>query len=313
MINRYNYEIYALDYLEGRLSDQIKQEFELFLEQNPDIKNEILSLVDQPITHPTSQSFPDKFSLKKSSIQGLSYAEELIISDIEGIASPRQKSELKEITTSNKHYAQEYNIYQLTKLQPLQAHYPNKESLKKKVINFPTLAKNAIAYAALFILLFSITTLLKKPDKQILTSIQLAPKTEQIIFTLPADLSPLPNISRPINIAKTDKAKISKPLTTRQHAPVIAATRPIMRLASDTNSTYRIALKTFRINNSATYKINFSQQTKKKTLYTSLIDIKSQTKYKLSSWLEKQGIRLSRTELLIKIKSKSYGISVARQ
>jgi hypothetical protein len=37
-INRINYEAYALDYLEGTLPEDLKQEMELFLRQNPATK-----------------------------------------------------------------------------------------------------------------------------------------------------------------------------------------------------------------------------------------------------------------------------------
>ena len=66
-INRDNYEAYFLDYHEGQLSPEMIEEVELFVVQNPDLKNmldefEAISLVaDEDVV------FETKFSLKKKS------------------------------------------------------------------------------------------------------------------------------------------------------------------------------------------------------------------------------------------------------
>lgn len=48
-INKYNYEEYALDFLEGNLSSEMKDAFQKFLDKNPEIKEEIQSLEIAPI------------------------------------------------------------------------------------------------------------------------------------------------------------------------------------------------------------------------------------------------------------------------
>ncbi len=73
MINKNNYHIYAIDYIEGNLPPELKTEFEKFLDNNPQIKQEIDELKE--FTIPKSKAsldLADKMNLKKSTINGLS-------------------------------------------------------------------------------------------------------------------------------------------------------------------------------------------------------------------------------------------------
>jgi anti-sigma factor RsiW len=54
MINRNNYEEYLLMYLDGELSSSERRSVELFLEENPDLKEE-LELLQQTILQPEEQ------------------------------------------------------------------------------------------------------------------------------------------------------------------------------------------------------------------------------------------------------------------
>lgn len=65
-INKFNYESYAMDYLEGTLSPELKTEMEAFLKANPNIKAELAILADYPVFVPDeSIVFEDKESLLK--------------------------------------------------------------------------------------------------------------------------------------------------------------------------------------------------------------------------------------------------------
>ena len=308
-ITRQNYEIFALDYIEGKLPDDLKKEFESFLNQNPDIHDEINSL-RETITVPIENiSFTNKHNLKRSHINGLTYAEELIIAEIEGIATEKQKKELREIIKSNPQIAKDYHAYELTRLQAPRIKYPYKQRLKRKVINFTLLAKNAIAYAALLILLLSITTLIKKPDRQIMTSLQLRPVTEQIILLTPADLSSLPHIARPVMIAQKEKISAQQPKQNKhKKQSIITVDTVLERKIVDT----KISPKPFNITYPAKQTVAIITPSKPKSnIYRTLSTVTTTTKEKLSSWLNKKGIKLSRREFMIKINDRAYGISVA--
>src|SRR5688500_16387313 len=63
MINRNNYEEYLLMYIDGELSSSDKKAVELFLEENPDLKEE-LELLQQAILQPDEKiEFTGKQSL----------------------------------------------------------------------------------------------------------------------------------------------------------------------------------------------------------------------------------------------------------
>ncbi len=64
-INKINYEVYAIDYLEGTLSDQLMREMELFLATNPEIDKELEDIRHFSAPVFSMESYPDKESLKK--------------------------------------------------------------------------------------------------------------------------------------------------------------------------------------------------------------------------------------------------------
>ncbi len=308
MITRQNYEIYALDYIEGRLPDDLKKEFERFLNQNPDIREEILSLRNTiAVPTPGDIPFPNKNQLKRSHIDGLTYTEELIISDIEGIATEKQKKELAGLIAHSPQIAREYQAFQQTRLKAPDITYPHKQGLKRKIIDFPTIARGAIAYAALLMMFLAISTFLNKPDKQILTSIQLSGHFEQIIFLTPGDISPFPDISRPV-VVSHEKEKLTSSKTEMAGEPTIAT---IENSSKDSQIVEKIHPRTFSVEPELTHEIVVYKPSQTHTLYSTLSNITTNTTEKLSTWLEKQGIRVSRREFMIKINDKSYGISVA--
>jgi hypothetical protein len=64
-INRENYEEYCLDYLEGNLSEDLKSEFDEFINENPDLENEVQDVELFYLTEPENIVFSDKKSLMK--------------------------------------------------------------------------------------------------------------------------------------------------------------------------------------------------------------------------------------------------------
>ena len=307
MITRKNYETYVLDYLEGTLSEELKKSFENFLNQNPDIREEIESLRDMPSIAPSEEFFPDKHRLKASTIDGLSYTEELIIAELENIATPEQRQELERIINNDSKVERLKKEYKQTKLRPPDITYPYKESLKHKVISLPILIKNAVAYAALFILLLAITTFLKHPDRQIATSLELRPGIEQIIFLTPANLAPIPEFNRPVVVEHYER-------TAPYHHKKQATTKTIDTTSSSQQTVQiaeRITPKSFSIQEPVTHTIIIHNNQRKTQFYHTLADLGTQTKKKFSTWLNERGIKISRREFMVKINDRAYGISVA--
>lgn len=113
-INRNNYEAWFLDYAEGTLSPEQVADLLLFLEENPDLKNEldafeIISLEEEkPV-------FEAKSLLKKNSAFNNEEFENQCIAYSEGLLSEHEKSELEQTIGSDKEKARTFRLYQLVK------------------------------------------------------------------------------------------------------------------------------------------------------------------------------------------------------
>jgi hypothetical protein len=151
-IDIHNYELFAIDYIENTLDIETKQEFEDFLEQHLDIKQEIENLFDIEIK-PQKIYFKDKVNLKKSPIEGLSYFEYLCISDIEGTVSFDEKKELKTFLNDKDKLA-EYKLFLKTKLKSKSEEFPEKGKLKKHNISTFSRISFAITSLAAMLILF---------------------------------------------------------------------------------------------------------------------------------------------------------------
>lgn len=136
-INRLNYEIYLVDYLDGKLSASLVDELLLFLDQNPDIKEEFEGMEDAVLVAETT-FFPNKSSLKKKSFLKDGIDNEfdyLCISAVEGILSNDEKIAFEKSLQGHPIKQNAYKSYQKTKIQTQQAiQYPHKSHLKRTAI-----------------------------------------------------------------------------------------------------------------------------------------------------------------------------------
>ena len=69
-INKLNYENYVIDYIEGTLSIELKKDFDLFLEKNKDVYEEIKDYMSAPIYEETEEVFTNKKAVLKNNITG---------------------------------------------------------------------------------------------------------------------------------------------------------------------------------------------------------------------------------------------------
>lgn len=153
-ININNYEIFAIDYIEGNLSTDDKIAFEEFLKYNPEIKAEIDDLADFNIDQQEDISFEKKYKLKKSPVEGLSYEEYLFISDMEKQITVKEKQELNEILKDNLVKQNNYKQFSKAKLPDDKVFYPNKQSLKRNSVVTFRRVRNVITAVAASVLLF---------------------------------------------------------------------------------------------------------------------------------------------------------------
>lgn len=160
-INRSNYEIWLIDFLDGNLNDLQKAELLLFLDENPDLIEE-LEIVSSVKLGQTDTFFPQKDLLKRSVTDTDDKNFELLcISYLEHDITGEQEEELLEILKADPGRRKHFDILQKIKLTPPPVTYNKKGRLKRSV--FPS-AKVYISIAGIAASLLILVSLFILPE-----------------------------------------------------------------------------------------------------------------------------------------------------
>jgi hypothetical protein len=207
-INRNNYEAYFLDYIEGRLDEDSKEELAEFLQQNPSIKTE-LDTFENISLFPNNPEFPAKSDLyklefEKTTINHLNYGD-YCIAYHENILTEEKKQECTHFSNLNYKNKEELirsgKVYLVTDLNII---CPNKKVLYHKAYTIKRtvirMAATCLTVAASVIIgLFIHNTMNNtKPQNQFKVT-----KTERVKTKLP-----------PINLAIANPKINIKPMKT---------------------------------------------------------------------------------------------------
>ncbi len=159
-ITRDNYELYFLDFIEGRMSEQEKNELFLFLGQNPDLKSE-LEDYDQIYLKPvTNAGFENKESVKKGGVNeeiNESNFEQFCIAAAENDLSDEKKTDLLKFIGNNSRRENTLMLYSKIKLSAdKDVLFERKDQLYKRVVSFSArTVYSAISVAAVILVIFS--------------------------------------------------------------------------------------------------------------------------------------------------------------
>lgn len=162
-INRDNYEVIFIDYLDGKLSDAQIHEFEAFLLQNPDLREE-LEGIEKFIIPGEELKFNKKENLKQIDLSEPINADNFdfyCIAEAEGDLSDEKRKKLNDFIAQNPEKEKDRNLIYSLKLKPDEKFiYKGKAGLKKSIfIAFRPIAYRGLAIAAsiaiLFVLYFS--------------------------------------------------------------------------------------------------------------------------------------------------------------
>jgi hypothetical protein len=159
LIDRSNYELWLIDWIDGNLNNQQIEELLAFLNCNPDIQEEFEELTSV-ILKPLETKFLKKESLKKSFRElSESQFEYLSIAFLENDISPDQRSELEEIIEKDPEKLRIFDLIQKTKLIAPDILYSHKhqlirQPLRQKVIRWSLIGLSAAATIAIVILSF---------------------------------------------------------------------------------------------------------------------------------------------------------------
>lgn len=160
MPDRSNYEIWFIDWLDGRLSDQQVEVLEDFLRRNPDLAEEFRALSSISLK-PHSDRYAHREDLfKKPSDLSPSQFDYLCIADLENDLSAEGILELEEAMEGNPERKKEYDLIRRIKLTPPDIRFKHKDRLRRstplrKLIYYSAIGLSAAAAVALFVIFYN--------------------------------------------------------------------------------------------------------------------------------------------------------------
>ena len=158
-IDRSNYEVWLIDWLDGKLDDVQIQKIQSFLKKNPDLREEYEDLGSITL-NPRNDAFPDKNHIKKTADNlNESQFEYLCAAYLENDLLPDQISELNEALSSQVR-RRSFELIQRMKLIPPVVHYKRKHRLIKttltaKIIRLSVAGLSAAAIVAIALFVFN--------------------------------------------------------------------------------------------------------------------------------------------------------------
>jgi len=164
MITRDNYEPYFVDYLEGNLPEDQIDQFLDFLNQNPDLKEE-LHLFEEVVLPEENIVFQDKQQLRKGQTDEKQLHENKVIAYLEGDMDIHESRAFGAYLNQHPELQKEYKQFEKTRLIPdLSIRYTAKNKLYHKPAR--TVVMNWVARAAaVVVLLWGINSLIQTPNK----------------------------------------------------------------------------------------------------------------------------------------------------
>ncbi len=174
MITSENYEIFVLDYLEGKLEPEMNLAFRLFLDGNPEIREEIESFEMVKLVS-ADVEYPDKESLKRRTgdlLNEIPVFERSCIAHLEKDQTDLESIAFKEELFLDPEKQKVYEEFGKTILKPVPVSFDSKNALKKPVPEQRTMRLLVWYAAASVILLFLLTNPFKNSIQQNIGSAQ---------------------------------------------------------------------------------------------------------------------------------------------
>ncbi len=182
-INRHNYEEFFILYMDNELSSEDRRMVDSFVQNHPDLKEELELLMQFKLVPDELIVFENKEALiKGDAIINVANYEEYFLSYIDDELSTTQRIAVEKFVVNNPVAAKELLLLQKSKLQPETIVFANKESLyrrEEKIRRLPV--KWLRAAAAVLILALGLTTfiVLNKKSATEIGPIVKTPGTEQ--------------------------------------------------------------------------------------------------------------------------------------
>jgi hypothetical protein len=165
-IERSNYEIWLIDWLDGNLSEIQVEQLQHFLSENPDLKEEFeeLSLFN---LKPSEKSFPNKNRLQKTTLNlSGSQLEYLSVAYLEKDLSHDEQTELRETVELDPEKKNLFELIQKMRLSPVSLSYKHKKRLIRRTFAGNVIRFSLIGLSAAAIITLVIITSVSKPEPQ---------------------------------------------------------------------------------------------------------------------------------------------------
>jgi hypothetical protein len=215
-IDRSNYEIWLIDWLDGNLNEVRTEQLRNFLIENPDLKDESDELSAFSL-NPAAYIFRDKNQLKKTGADMYSSQFEFLsVGYLENDLSMEQISELEETISLDPERKKVFDLIQKMKLSPAVLHYKKKNSLFKRSFAQKAVRFSFIGLSAAAIVAFALISYFSKPGLPAIRSV----RTAQI---LPVITRPTPNNAQ--SVANKTRAAASRG---KQYKNVMSPGKPVL-------------------------------------------------------------------------------------
>jgi len=163
-INRANYEIWFIDWLDGNLDSHQVEQLNQFLNENPDLKDEFNDLAPVNLVH-SDNKFKNKESLKRSTADiSDSQFEYLCVAFLENDLSSEQKAELTGMTEQDTGKKRSFELIQKTRISPVTITYKHKSLLIRRSPLQKVIRLSVIGLSAAATVVFTLTTYLNEPS-----------------------------------------------------------------------------------------------------------------------------------------------------
>lgn len=177
-INRNNYEVYFIDYLEGKLDEKLVDDFLEFLQQNPDLKQE-LALFESVSVAPEEITFDKKELLFKEKYDSEIEFNQAAISILEGDSTSSEKADFEKYLLTHPQKDKEILLFSKTKLIPdTSITFSKKNKLYKRPVG-RTIVFWSVRVAAILLLAVTFYILIDNSSEKIVPQIQVAENKDE--------------------------------------------------------------------------------------------------------------------------------------
>lgn len=240
-INRSNYEEVFIDYFDGNLAAEKVAELFLFLEKNPDLKEEFESFSGESIPG-FDEVFDQKEALKRGAVnsENIDY---FLIGDIENNLTKNEKEQLQEFLKANPAFVKEHDLFKATIVTPdLSVKFPHKGNLRQPVpfaFNTNSIMRFAIAAVLLLMVIgggYILFTKSSKPEGPVFAEDQPVDTSSSNENSLNSERSFATNTPSPETNQSSDQLNnsVGQPENNLTSAPKQMKSNPAKRMTSGT-------------------------------------------------------------------------------